>query len=91
MVSTVLSLVVVPAFHLIMDDLSNLVARMFRNLIGAKEAEPDALTPEELTRRLAEREAEIGRLSARLDRRVAVSTQGPWQCPGRRPNRPPAR
>lgn len=67
-VSTVLSLVVVPALYLTMDDLSNLVARLFRNLVGAKEAEPDALSPEELTRRLADRDADLATLRARLDR-----------------------
>ncbi|MDP2085833.1 MAG: efflux RND transporter permease subunit [Gemmobacter sp.] len=67
-VSTVLSLVVVPAFYLIMDDLSWLIGRVFRNLVGQKEAEPDVLPPEELTRRLAERDADVARLTARLDR-----------------------
>ena len=67
-VSTVLSLVVVPAFYLIMDDLSRLIGRLFRGVIGQKEAEPEALPPEELTRRLAEREAQIAGLAARLDR-----------------------
>jgi multidrug efflux pump subunit AcrB len=67
-VSTVLSLVVVPAFYLIMDDLSRLIGRLFRRVIGQKEAEPEALPPEELTRRLAEREAQIAGLAARLDR-----------------------
>ncbi|RRH76922.1 efflux RND transporter permease subunit [Falsigemmobacter faecalis] len=51
-VSTVLSLVVVPAFYLIMDDLSRLVSRLMRGLIGPKEEEIEALPAEELTRRL---------------------------------------
>ncbi|MCR8722858.1 efflux RND transporter permease subunit [Frigidibacter sp. ROC022] len=41
-VSTVLSLVVVPAFFLIMDDLSNLLGRVFGGLVGKKEVEPVA-------------------------------------------------
>ena len=67
-VSTVLSLVVVPAFYLIMDDLSRLISRLFRGVVGAKEDEPEALPPEELTRRMAEAEAERESLAARLDR-----------------------
>ncbi len=39
-VSTVLSLVVVPAFYLIMDDLSWLLGRIFRGVVGQKEVEP---------------------------------------------------
>ncbi|MDZ4393046.1 efflux RND transporter permease subunit, partial [Cypionkella sp.] len=41
-VSTVLSLVVVPSFYLIMDDLSRLIARAFRGIIGPKEPEFEA-------------------------------------------------
>ena len=44
----VLSLVVVPSFYLIMDDLSRLVSRFFARFIGEKEAEPDSPTPEAL-------------------------------------------
>ena len=66
--STVLSLVVVPAFYLIMDDLSRLIGWLFRGLVGAKEEEPETLPPEELTRRLSEREAQVAALAARLDR-----------------------
>jgi hypothetical protein len=40
-VSTVLSLVVVPAFFLIMDDLQRLLARLFGGLVGRKEEEPE--------------------------------------------------
>ncbi|GHC61232.1 efflux RND transporter permease subunit [Neogemmobacter tilapiae] len=39
--STILSLVVVPSFFLIMDDLSRLMAWIFSPLIGPKEAEPE--------------------------------------------------
>ena len=41
-VSTALSLVVVPSFFLIMDDLSRLLARLFGRFVGEKEAEPSA-------------------------------------------------
>lgn len=44
-VSTVLSLVVVPSFFLIMDDLSRLLARIFGRLVGKGEAEPAPTDP----------------------------------------------
>ncbi|NCU21412.1 efflux RND transporter permease subunit, partial [Candidatus Falkowbacteria bacterium] len=44
-VSTVLSLVVVPSFFLIMDDLSRLLARIFGRLVGKGEAEPATTDP----------------------------------------------
>lgn len=52
-VSTVLSLVVVPAFYLIMDDLSWLLGKVFGGLIGKKEEEPEAPSPEALAERIA--------------------------------------
>ena len=48
-VSTVLSLVVVPSFYLIMDDLSALISRLTRNLVGQKEPEAVVLSPETLS------------------------------------------
>lgn len=66
-VSTVLSLIVVPAFYLIMDDLSQLLGRIFATFIGPKEEEPDALPPEEMTRRLQVGETALERMNARLD------------------------
>jgi multidrug efflux pump subunit AcrB len=59
-VSTVLSLVVVPAFFLIMDDLQRLLARLFGGLVGRKEAEPE----EPSTTVLAE---DLESLSARVE------------------------
>ena len=61
-VSTVLSLVIVPAFFLIMDDLSRLISRLFSRIIGPKEDEPE----EPAAHILAER---IDALEARLDGR----------------------
>ena len=52
-VSTVLSLVVVPAFYLIMDDLSWLLGKLFGRLLGQKEEEPEAPAPEVLAERIA--------------------------------------
>ena len=65
-VSTVLSLVIVPSFFLIMDDLARLLGRIFRRLVAAKEAEPAEPTAEALAERLTEREAEIAALGARI-------------------------
>ena len=57
-VSTVLSLVVVPSFYLIMDDLSRLIARAFRGIISPKEVEYEPASPEVLESRIAALEAE---------------------------------
>ena len=53
-VSTVLSLVVVPAFFLILDDLSRLLSRIFSRLVGKKEQEIEPLSSEHLTVAVAE-------------------------------------
>ena len=58
-VSTVLSLVVVPSFYLIMDDLSRLIARAFRGVVGPKEVEFQAASPEAIEARIAALEAEL--------------------------------
>ncbi|SNX73662.1 multidrug efflux pump subunit AcrB [Cereibacter ovatus] len=65
-VSTVLSLVIVPSFFLIMDDVSRLLGRIFRGIATAREAEPDAPTPEALAERLSAREADIAALETRI-------------------------
>ncbi|AZB63816.1 efflux RND transporter permease subunit [Cereibacter sphaeroides] len=65
-VSTVLSLVIVPSFFLIMDDLSRLFARLFRGIAGAREEEAPQPTPEELAERLTAREADLAALQARV-------------------------
>jgi multidrug efflux pump subunit AcrB len=51
-VSTVLSLVVVPSFYLIMDDLSAHISRFFSRFIGPKETEAPSPTPEALAARI---------------------------------------
>ncbi|WP_430464318.1 efflux RND transporter permease subunit [Tabrizicola sp.] len=66
-VSTVLSLVVVPSFYLIMDDLSRLISRLFSRVIGEKEAEPEPPTPEALAAQIAALEAAQTELRSRLD------------------------
>jgi multidrug efflux pump subunit AcrB len=59
-VSTVLSLIVVPAFFLIMDDLQRLLSRIFGGLVGKKEEELEGPS----TTVLAE---DIGTLAARVE------------------------
>ncbi|SIS93586.1 efflux RND transporter permease subunit [Paracoccus saliphilus] len=61
-VSTVLSLLVVPAFFLIMDDLSRLLARLTRGMIGRKEEETEPLAPEEIAAGIAGLESRVTRL-----------------------------
>ncbi|NBO20893.1 MAG: efflux RND transporter permease subunit, partial [Rhodobacteraceae bacterium] len=59
-VSTALSLVVVPSFYLIMDDLSALLGRIFAPFIGPKEAEPVPPNPQDLADRLDLVEGRMG-------------------------------
>ncbi|MGB7300893.1 MAG: efflux RND transporter permease subunit [Burkholderiaceae bacterium] len=65
-VSTVLSLIVVPSFFLIMDDASRLLGRLFKGLVGPKEEEPDALEPAELTLAMNENREQIKALRAKV-------------------------
>jgi len=65
-VSTVLSLVIVPSFYLIMDDLSRLMSRLFSRIIGPKEADPEAPPAEVLAERIAALAADQADLRNRL-------------------------
>jgi hydrophobe/amphiphile efflux-1 (HAE1) family protein len=56
-VSTVLSLVVVPSFYLIMDDLARVIAWAFKGMVSAKETEPEPLSSDVIETRLAALEA----------------------------------
>ena len=67
-VSTVLSLVVVPSFFLIMDDLSRLLSWIFSRFIGPKEEEIEVLEPEAMTVAIGENTGEIAALRERLSR-----------------------
>jgi multidrug efflux pump subunit AcrB len=67
-VSTVLSLVVVPSFFLIMDDLSQLLSRIFGRFVGAKEEEDVDLTTEELDRRQRQTSQSVSAIEERLMR-----------------------
>src|SRR5690606_26696939 len=66
-VSTVLSLVVVPSFYLIMDDLGRALAWVFARMIGPKEAEAEAPAPEVLAERIAQSKSDLAKLSARIE------------------------
>lgn len=65
-VSTVLSLVIVPSFYLIMDDLSRLMGWLFSRLIGPKEDEPEAPEAAVLAERIALLAAEQTAIRDRL-------------------------
>jgi hydrophobe/amphiphile efflux-1 (HAE1) family protein len=66
-VSTVLSLVIVPAFYLIMDDLSRLMSWIFGRFIGKKEAEEQMPAADVLAERIALLDAEQRYLRDRID------------------------
>ncbi|MBP1883673.1 efflux RND transporter permease subunit [Sinorhizobium mexicanum] len=65
-VSTVLSLVVVPSFFLIMDDLSRLLAWIFGRFVGKKDEEDLPLDREALTKLAAEQGGTIEELQERI-------------------------
>jgi multidrug efflux pump subunit AcrB len=65
-VSTVLSLLVVPAFFLIMDDLSRLLGRIFGRFVGKKEEEEAVLSAEELSEASRRNAARLAALESRL-------------------------
>lgn len=65
-VSTVLSLVVVPAFYLIMDDLSWLLGKIFKGLVGAKEEEPQPVDPAVLQAQIETLVVDTSLLSGRV-------------------------
>jgi hypothetical protein len=52
-VSTVLSLIVVPSFYLIMDDISYYLAKFFGRFIGQKDEEEAPPSPQTLAERIA--------------------------------------
>jgi len=65
-VSTVLSLVVVPSFYLIMDDLSRLIAWAMRGIVGAKEPEAEPVQTDTLAAQQELLEARLDRLEAQM-------------------------
>jgi multidrug efflux pump subunit AcrB len=86
-VSTMLSLVIVPAFYLIMDDLSRLLGWLFKGVIGQREPEPDVPDPTTLAARLTaletRQDARIGLLTAaQTDLRDRLSDLEPKPAKG---------
>ena len=65
-VSTVLSLVVVPSFFLIMDDIQYWLSKVFSQMVGRKEEEPDAPDPFVLADSVEETKEQLAVLQARL-------------------------
>jgi multidrug efflux pump subunit AcrB len=64
-ISTILSLIVVPAFFLIMDDLSQLLGRIFGRFVGQKEQEDPIYSPEQLSQMVRDNKAAIDDLQAK--------------------------
>ncbi|PWE57038.1 ABC transporter permease [Metarhizobium album] len=65
-VSTVLSLLVVPSFFLIMDDLSRLLGWLFGRLVGKKDEEQLPMSTEELTEIANENQQSLATIEDRL-------------------------
>jgi multidrug efflux pump subunit AcrB len=75
-VSTVLSLVVVPSFYLIMDDVSAFITRLLSPMIGPREEEAPVLDNEHLSAEVAELKAQQQGLLAQIK-----SLMGPRTAP----------
>jgi multidrug efflux pump subunit AcrB len=67
-VSTVLSLVVVPSFFLIMDDVSRFFGWIFGRLVGPKEEEPEPRTADDIARDVENSQAAISNLAEKVSR-----------------------
>jgi len=76
-VSTMLSLIVVPSFFLIMDDLSRLLARIFGRLVGPRDEEPEAPGAAALAESIAAQARELAGLRSRLVQLEAGERPGP--------------
>jgi len=66
-VSTILSLVVVPSFFLIMDDLQYWLGRIFSRMVGRKEEEPETPDPFALADAVEKGRDDIATLNNRLE------------------------
>eukprot|EP01035_Chromulina_nebulosa_P043206 gene43206-58524_t len=78
-VSTVLSLVVVPAFFLILDDVSRLLGWIFSRFVGKKEVELETMSTEVLTHVVHQNNETLSTLDQRLaalERNQQPSGQG---------------
>jgi multidrug efflux pump subunit AcrB len=65
-VSTVLSLVVVPSMYLVMDDVSRVMNWVFSRLIGKKEAEPGLPDPQVVADSVARSQVDVALLQGRI-------------------------
>lgn len=65
-VSTVLSLVVVPSMYLAMDDLSRFFSWILGRFIGRKEVEPEAPDPLVLADSMARNQIDVALLQGRI-------------------------
>ncbi|TXH83767.1 MAG: efflux RND transporter permease subunit, partial [Rhizobium sp.] len=75
-VSTVLSLVVVPSFFLIMDDLSRLLGFLFGKLVGKKDEDDEVVTKEGLAAAVNENRQSLATLEERLEAMEGRGTRG---------------
>ena len=75
-VSTVLSLLVVPSFFLIMDDVSRLMGWLFGRMVGKKDEELEVLENEALTGIVTDQGKSIDELQKRLDKLEAPKRGG---------------
>ncbi|CDZ50787.1 efflux RND transporter permease subunit [Neorhizobium galegae] len=81
-VSTVLSLLVVPSFFLIMDDLSRLLGKIFGRMVGKKEQEDFGLTNEELSQEARKYAQSIAALEERLNQMERQTSANDDRSPG---------
>ncbi|OYX24738.1 MAG: hypothetical protein B7Z10_08480 [Rhodobacterales bacterium 32-66-7] len=65
-VSTVLSLVVVPSLYLVMDDISRVFGWIFGRVIGQKEPEPESPEAHVLAERIAKGREDLSLMQGRL-------------------------
>ena len=66
-VSTVLSLVIVPSFYLVMDDISRFMSWIFGRFIGSSEEEIEPWDDRQLTEEAIAARKRLGELAGRLD------------------------
>lgn len=75
LVSTVLSLVVVPSMYLVMDDISRVLAGIFGRFVGKKDVEPESPEAHVLADRIARGQQDLALMQGRLMALEAGVTQ----------------
>jgi len=81
-VSTALSLIVVPSFFLIMDDLSRLLGKLFGRMVGKKEEEDFGLSNEELSEETRKQAQSLASLEERLNQMERQTGANDDRSPG---------